>query len=781
MENGLKSDLTAKLKYLGLDMDKIPDSLLVNHALNFNYSRLNNDKDHKVFRFVPIEKIEILLTPTLRSDSVREKYSKAFPLIKYLEADSSTEEGIERYTTLLRMISTFSIAEVENISNIQKEMKDHAPFRVRYNKEHLWQIYYSEETDRYFMLVCTKESTFAEFFYLLKMKIEMATKKIKETPMIFIPINYMNYSETFLNRDEIVDLENYLWLFTKNWPVVYEVYDKQNRMSLQIIGETFVYEAIRSTYKIELISKQEAIKFYKQIKAIFIMQTEIKGYFEFSTKINSKNELELYFENQKITYENITEFVKKRYEIAVEEIKKQNELSRTLERKLTELKEECNSKETEYIQKQREIGAFLECKKTFMGRVKYFFKSNKMNKKIQRDVEKERFTETEELYTEKLEVRTTIDTKPFDTYMKDKRYFTIEDLVVVYSMLDNGKKKYQDLGQDTKAMELKYINLNTKVENAKTYIAEIDKHKKSIFDFWKFTTKDEILSLETGTPNEQTENNNIKRVFDFESDFEALGVEMDKLQKRKLSKEETDSIFAVNSNIIDVINTLRRGEMDEKQIKSSLKKLKEEFNKDRLYIREENFDIFGNITDDSRKSKYIGSRSHRENEKSKYKILNINKDIDEFDFTEKLQTISNFVEGAIPKVQAKFNMPLYKLVEIPNVLDKKALMVCNINVENELKNYEDKGEGALNLLKINFKEEMPLLYYTNIIYYDNTNQTLPEGMDLSTEVLIDCNRFKFKLINKDKFRTNNYFRESNNLILPKFKDIFVYEYDVELK
>lgn len=190
---------------------------------------------------------------------------------------------------------------------------------------------------------------------------------------------------------------------------------------------------------------------------------------------------------------------------------------------------------------------------------------------------------------------------------------------------------------------------------------------------------------------------------------------------------------------------------------------------------------FGSITDDSRKSKYIGSRSHRENEKSKYKILNINKDIDEFDFTEKLQTISNFVEGAIPKVQAKFDMPLYKLVEIPNVLDKKALMVCNINVENELKNYEDKGEGALNLLKINFKEEMPLLYYTNIIYYDNTNQTLPEGMDLSTEVLIDCDRFKFKLIKKDKFRTNNYFRESNNLILPKFKDIFVYEYDVELK
>ena len=34
---------------------------------------------------------------------------------------------------------------------------------------------------------------------------------------------------------------------------------------------------------------------------------------------------------------------------------------------------------------------------------------------------------------------------------------------------------------------------------------------------------------------------------------------------------------------------------------------------------------------------------------------------------------------------------------------------------------------------------------------------------------------------KNKFKTNNYFAESNNLILPKTKDIFVYEYDVDVK
>lgn len=289
----MRNDLSSKLNYLGLDLDNIPKALFDFSPLEFNLSRLNNDKDHKVFKFVPINKIDILITPCLRSDTVREKYSKAFPLGKYL-INEQTEDGLERYTTFLRLLNDFSITEVESISTIQKEMEKTEPFRVRYNKEHLWHIYYSENTDRYFMMVCTKESTFAEFFYLLKKKIEMAKNPTKPVPEIFIPINYVNYSEDFLNRDELIDIENYLWLFTKNWPTVYEVYDKENNMSIQIIGETFVYDNVKSTYKIKLKSKEEAIKFYKTLKALFIMQTEIKDYFYFSTKINSKNGLELY-------------------------------------------------------------------------------------------------------------------------------------------------------------------------------------------------------------------------------------------------------------------------------------------------------------------------------------------------------------------------------------------------------------------------------------------------------------------------------------------------------
>ena len=130
----------------------------------------------------------------------------------------------------------------------------------------------------------------------------------------------------------------------------------------------------------------------------------------------------------------------------------------------------------------------------------------------------------------------------------------------------------------------------------------------------------------------------------------------------------------------------------------------------------------------------------------------------------------------------KYNdFSLYKLVQISENVKENCFDTYNINIENELKDFDDRGEGALNLIKINFKEEMPLIYYTNILFYDNANKTLPEGMDVSTQVLLDCSKFKFDLVKKTKFRTNNYFRESNNLLLPKSKDLFVYEYNVTLK
>lgn len=774
MENTKKSELKSKLQYLKLDLEKLPEVLTNFEPINFNVSRLNNDKDHRIFRFVPIDKIEILLTPALRTDPLREKYSKAMPLYKYL-SEGETEEDLERFTTFLKMINTVSVSEIENIISMQKELEKKEPFKVKYAKDHLWQIYYDSSTGKYFMLVCTKEKTFAELFYLIKAKIECENKKSKNVPKIYVPINSMNYSEEYLNMNEISDLENYLWLFTKNWALTFEVYNKNNSLSLQIVGETYVYDKVKSSYKIKLTNREEAIKFYKLLKALFIMQTEIKSHFTFTTKIDSDNGLELYLGKVRLTYDMLPDFIKDEYKIAEEEIIVQNENISKLQKELEDIKFAVKNKEDEYLVKQKEISTYLEYKKTFFGKMKYFFKSAKINKKLKSE-KIEKVSDAEEQ-----NVDNSINPEALNAVLKEKKYYTIEDLVTIYSLLEKGERSYKNLNQDLKAQRLKLENIISKVKNANLYIEEIDKHKKSIFDFWKFSNKDEKLSLEMGDETQKTNNKNVmKKVFDFETDFEDLGAKADTIQRKKLSREETDSVFIAKTDVLYLLNMLRENDLNKQALENSLMELKEQFNSNRLLIENETFDIFGNVDDDNRKLKYIGSRSHRENEKSKFKILNINKKIDVFDFTERLQSLITYLEGAIPKGRAEYDFSLYKICQITEQINDKSFDVYNISVEKALEEYNDDGEGALNLIKLNYKEGFPLIYYSNIIFYDNNNQTLPVGMDLSSSVLIDCKKLKFNLVGKNRFRTNNYFTESNNLTLPKSKDVLVYEYDVEL-
>ena len=779
MDSVVKGDLKKKLKYLDLDLDKIQDELISYEPLNYTITRLNNDKDHRVFKHVPINKIDILFTPCLRSDSLKDKYNKALPLFKYI-VPSQEEDDLERYTIFLKMLNKVTIPEIENVASVQKELENNEPFRVTYQKDHMWQIYYSDSTDRYFMLVCTKEETYAEFFYLLKKKIDYLKNKSKVTPCIYVPINSVSYTENYLSRDQIIDIENYLWLFTKNWALVFDVFDSDNCLTTQIVGDTFVYDDVKSTYKIVISSKEEALKFYKLLKALFIMQTEVKDHFKFDTKIDSNNSLELYLGQVRLTYDMLTEFIKNEVESAKQEIDLQNERITTVEKELGNVKIAVRKNEEEYLSKQREISTYLEYKKTFFGKVKYFFKpkkkaaekEEKTKKKIEKEVEdfvdanKDKF----------------IDNKTIEVDFKEKNFYTIEDLVYIYTCLEKGEKIYQDLFQDLKAKKLLLENISSKVKNASLYIEEIDKHRRSIFDFWKYANKDEKLSLEMGDENKTSDtSNSLKKSFNIEYDLESLGQKVDQMQRKKLSREEMDSLFVAKSEVLPIMNLLRNGNMDQIAIENCLSDLIEQYNGSKYHLDNETFDIFGNVTDDGRKLKYIGSKSHRENEKNLYRVLNVNQKIDVFDFTEKVQILTNYLDGAIPKGRAEYDFKLFKICQITEEINENYFDVFNLSVENALNEFDDDGEGALNLIKLNFKEDLPMLYYSNIIFFDNSNQTLPLGMDISTSVLIDCKRLEFTQINKTKFRTNNYFTESNNLILPKAKDVFVYEYDVDIK
>ncbi|MGN1300556.1 MAG: hypothetical protein ACI4VC_04350, partial [Clostridia bacterium] len=66
---------------------------------------------------------------------------------------------------------------------------------------------------------------------------------------------------------------------------------------------------------------------------------------------------------------------------------------------------------------------------------------------------------------------------------------------------------------------------------------------------------------------------------------------------------------------------------------------------------------------------------------------------------------------------------------------------------------------------------------SNITFFENNNQTLPLGMDISQEGLINLDSYNLKLRDKDEFNINIAKDEFNNLV----KKVKVYEYNLEPK
>ena len=117
---------------------------------------------------------------------------------------------------------------------------------------------------------------------------------------------------------------------------------------------------------------------------------------------------------------------------------------------------------------------------------------------------------------------------------KELKQFTIEDLIEICTKLEARQKMVKSLKTDEKALELKKINLERKIKNANIYLNEIELHKKSIFEFWKFTNKDELPSLNEGEEEENSNKEKIAKSFNYEEDIENFGKKVDELQRRKL-------------------------------------------------------------------------------------------------------------------------------------------------------------------------------------------------------------------------------------------------------
>ena len=767
-----ESDQTLEnnLEYIGLNLSKIPNFLKQYESLNFRPSKSYDETVYKVYKYINIKEIQILITPCDRLTDIKERYKLASPIVEYL--DSKSEDNIEKFATFLKMVSTMKKDRIEEIAKEQEMLNEKIPYEVKYPNNYIWQIYYSDVAKKYFMLVPTNEQDNNALFYLLKEQI--ANVRARKPRFIFAPVSHLEYSGAFLTKSEIADIENYLWYFTKEWPNIYEVYDKQGEMFLKIIGVTNIYEKMQSTYSITLDTKKKATELYKLLKAMFILATGAKEEYHFITKINQDGEIEFWNNNTKIEYEKLSEFIKLEYLDKIDKVKYEQKERKELKRKVDKFKIVIEDLTQEYLLKQRQIATFLECKKSFFGRVRYFFKKKKDDQIEKKPVKQPRTDEEKD--------------NSLNELFELKEQYTIEDLISICTKLEELKKENTNLELDLNAIETKEEILSKKVDNAELYIKEIDKHKKSIFEFWKFTKKDEVATLNEGEGEEGTEKVKMKKYFDYIEDLEKLGQKMDELQRRKLSKNETDALFAIRQvpesfrelekekeTSVEVYEQKDAEEVKKKSKKISplekdLEQLKEEYEKDIEVINAKDFDIFGNLVEDKTKVKSINNVKHREIEKDKYKVLNINMDTDIKLYVENLESYLSLIKEALNKIQSPYDMSVYCINSKKGI---EGINIFDINPETALKNELDSKKSKIILCRINIKENTPAVFYTNIMFYDNFNKTLPVGMNLSTEVLVDVNKLKLDFKGEETF----YINHKENEFDFTTKEVKLYEYE----
>lgn len=759
-----RENLKEKLTYLGLNLERIPKVLKEFQSFSFRPSKSYDDTSYKVYKHIPVSDIQILLTPTDRLTDLNQKYKLAQPISAYL--DSKSEENIERFATFLKMLNNMDIEKIETIEKEQEKLKQTIPYEVKYTNNYIWQIYYSDISDQYFMIVPTNETNNNAFFYLLKKQIESSKSRKKET--IFVPITHQEYSGSYLLKSQITDLENYLWYFTKEWPNIFEVYNLKEKMTIKIVGKTKVYGDVQSDYVVTLETKEKALEWYKLVKALFILSTGLPNDYTFQTEISEDGGLEfLYEEKTKMEYASLPLFIreqaqKKKILIGLEDRKLAEE-----QEKLEELKKITEKQTEDFLNKQRQIATFLACKKSFFGKIKYYFGNRKKNRLI---VEGDK-TKT----TKKKEI-----TKTEKVTEEIKENYTIEDLIEICTKLDGRSKIVKNIEMDRKALELKKINLESKIKNANIYLNEIELHKKSIFEFWKFTNKDELPSLNEGEEEQNIEKEKIAKSFVYEEDIEELGKQMDELQRRKLSKNETDSIFAIKQALASsqILNKTKSKDLDKKEkskLQDELDKLKNEFKENFETIQIKDFDIFGGISEDKTKVKMLHNEKHREIEKDKYKILNITPNTELDMYIDNLRNVLNLVKEALHKITTPFELPIYIAEETDNtktennneILEQNNLNIANLNATEELyrKVEKIKNGDSLNFYTLLLPKDAPLIYYTNIIYFDNLNQTLPLGMDVTTDVLINLNNYKLEKKKEKEIRINYQIDEYINKVV----------------
>lgn len=523
------------------------------------------------------------------------------------------------------------------------------------------------------------------------------------------------------------------------------------------------------------------MQFYKLLKAMFILQTELPHYFEFKTDVTDTGEIVFLDENNLMEYAKMPKWINEKYRLGRIKNRDFIKLIRENRGKLQKLKQQAAEQEIEYLAKEKQISTFLECKKTFFGKFKYYFKYNKKKSK-----KKMRQTEEVEEIDSSIQVETrTARKRPPVKKKKRKENYTIEELIEVYQACEARENQLKDLMMDINALKLKNKNMKKKIENATLFIEEIDSHKKSIFEFWKYSNKDEVAALAEGEEEEVTLIKKVTKAFDYIEDIENFGKVMDKVQRAKLSKEEFDGVYVASTDMLEILNKIKNNEVLPREIEANLREMKRQA-RDEKTLLEDDFDIFGGMAQDSTKISTIANKKHRELPKDKFNILDISKNTKPIGYKMTLEQIVGNIKNALEKVVVSEDLPVY-LASTEEMLSVNDFNVFNINPENEIqeimtqklmlqRNITQKVDNIY-LFKLNLKRGMHAISFTNSVFYDNQNKTLPIGQDLSTKILVDMSKLELDLEEEKVFHLVEFEDEKDDFSEISIKTIHVMKYE----
>ena len=88
-------------------------------------------------------------------------------------------------------------------------------------------------------------------------------------------------------------------------------------------------------------------------------------------------------------------------------------------------------------------------------------------------------------------------------------------------------------------------------------------------------------------------------------------------------------------------------------------------------------------------------------------------------------------------------------------------------------------ESKINLYKMNLSKGINIIAFTNCVYYDNQNKTLPLGMDKDTRILAQLLDTDIKIDSKKTIRVGRLEDEKDEASKLIVKTINVIEYTVE--